>query len=54
MSKKRGAKNEKITTSKGTYLWLMLGIIAIICLYVVKEYQYSTQKIELDIGQYNG
>ena len=54
MSKKRGAKNEKITTSKGTYFWLLLGIIAIICLYVAKEYQYSTQKIGLDIGQYSG
>lgn len=54
MSKKRVAKNERINTSRGTYFWLIFGIIAIVCLYVVKEYQYSTQKIELDVGQFNG
>ena len=54
MLKKRTAKRKKIATSCDTYRLLLFGIIAIICLYVVKEYQYSTQKIELDIGQYNG
>ena len=54
MSKKRTAKRKKITTSRETYRLLLLGIIAIVCLYVAKEYQYSTQKIELDIGQYSG
>lgn len=54
MSKKRGAKRNKIVTSGDTYRLLLFGIIAIVCLYAIKEYQYSTQKIELDVGQYNG
>ena len=54
MSKKQATKKKRITTSRETYRLLLFGIIAIVCLYVAKEYQYSTQKIELDIGQYSG
>lgn len=54
MSKKQATKRKRITASQVIYNLLMFGILAIIFFYAVKEYSYSMQKIELDIGEYNG
>lgn len=54
MAKKQATKRKRITASKVAYNLLMLGILAIIFFYAVKEYSYSMQKIELDVGEYNG